>query len=233
LLQALLILQSPRKTPPQIPIVSAAPADAEHLGLVKTYAHPGGNVTGIVPYVAGLPAKQLELAREIVPEVRKIGLLGNMYDPKAPPQRDEMSNAAQKLGITVIAPEVAGPDAVPSAIQAFANERVQVVIVLETTMLLSLRKQIAPLMAARRLPAVYGYREHVEEGGLISYGVDLKAAWERLATYIDKILSGSAPGDLPVEFPTKVQMVVNLRTAKALGINISQQLLARADEVID
>jgi putative tryptophan/tyrosine transport system substrate-binding protein len=147
-----------KKATATIPIVSAALADAERLGLVQSYAHPGQNVTGIVPYVAGLPAKQLELAREIVPEARRIGLLGNMYDPKAPTQRDELSNGAQKFGITVVVPELRGPDDLGSAVQSFADERAQVVIVLQTTMLFNFRKQIAALMAAKALPAVYGYR---------------------------------------------------------------------------
>jgi putative ABC transport system substrate-binding protein len=213
-----------------IPIVSAALADAEHLGLVRTYAQPGGNVAGIVPYVAGLPAKQLELAREIVPEARKIGLLGNMYDPKASPQREEINNAAQKSGITVIVPEIGGPHDVPGAIQTLANEQVQVVIVLETTMLLSLRKQIAPFgetIAGRlRVQRACG-RGRIDQ---LRRGSE---SWQRLATYIEKILSGSAPANLPVEFPTKLLMVVNIKTAEQLGINIPQQLLARADEVIE
>ena len=222
-----------KKVTSTIPIVSGALADADHLGLVASYARPGGNVTGITPYIAGLPAKQVELAREIVPGAAKIGLLGNMNDPKAPPQRDELKDAARTLGATVVVPEVRGGEGVAAAIQELASERVDVVIVLQTTMLLSLRKQIAPLMAASRLPAIYGYREHVDEGGLIGYGVDLGWCWHRLATYVHKILNGAVPADLPVEFPPKLQMVVNVKTAKSLGITVPPILLARADEVIE
>ena len=223
-----------KKVTSTIPIVSAALADADHLGLVASYSRPGGNVTGITPYIAGLPAKQIELAREIVPGAGKIGLLANLNDPKAPPQRDELKNAAGALGATVIVPEVKGPNDVAAQMQeALVSERIDVVIVLQTTMLLSLRRQIATLMATNRLPTVYGYREHVDEGGLISYGVNLRWCWHRLATYVHKILNGAAPGELPVEFPPRLQMVVNVRAAKALGITVPPLLLARADEVIE
>jgi putative ABC transport system substrate-binding protein len=223
-----------KKTTSTIPIVSGALADADHLGLIASYSRPGGNVTGITPYIAGLPAKQIELARELVPSAaKKIGLLGNMNDPKAPPQRDELKEAARTLGLAVIIPEVRGAEGLTEAIQALARERVDVAIVLQTTMLLSLRKEIAPLMATNRLPAVYGYREHVDEGGLISYGVNLGWCWQHLATYVHKILKGASPADLPVEFPPRLQMVVNMKTANALGITISPILLARADEVIE
>jgi ABC-type uncharacterized transport system substrate-binding protein len=222
-----------KKVTSTIPIVSGALADAEHLGLVATYSRPGGNVTGITPYIAGLPAKQIEIAREVVPGGRKIGLLANLNDPKAPPQRDELRNVAEQLGAAVIVPEVLGPGEVAGAIQALASERVDVIIVLQTTMLLSQRRAIAEEVAKHRLPTVYGYREHVDEGGLISYGVNLRWCWHRLATFVHKILNGSSPAELPVEFPPRLQMVVNLKTAKALGLAVPPTLLARADEVIE
>jgi putative ABC transport system substrate-binding protein len=222
-----------KKLTSSIPIISGALADAEHLGLVANYARPGGNVTGVMPYVAGLPAKQIELVREVVPKAMKIGLLGNMYDPKAKPQRDELTEAAAKLGMAVIVPDLNGPDDIGGAIRAFASEKVDAVIVLETTMLLSSRDQIAKLMLENHIPAVYGYREHVQAGGLISYGVDLVWCWRRAATFAQKILNGTAPADLPVEFPTKIEMAINLRAARALGLSIRPTLVARADEVIE
>jgi putative ABC transport system substrate-binding protein len=216
-----------------IPIVSGALADADHLGLIASYARPGGNVTGITPYIAGLPAKQIELARELVSSATRIGVLGNMSDPKAPPQRDELKEAARKLGLTVVMGDLRGADGLAETIEALASESVDVVIVLQTTMLLSLRKPIAPLFAAKRLPAVYGYRQHVDEGGLISYGVNLGWCWQHLATYVHKILKGASPADLPVEFPPRLQMVVNMKTAHALGMTVPSILLARADELIE
>jgi putative ABC transport system substrate-binding protein len=221
-----------KKVTATIPIVCPVLADAVHLGLSASYARPEGNVTGIMPYVAGLPGKQMELAREVVPNAGKVGLLGNMNDPKVPPQQQELEDAGRALGVTVVVPEVHGPDDLGGAIQALVSDRVDVVIVLQTTMLMSERRQIASLMAAHRLPAIYGYREHVNDGGLISYGVDLPWCFRRAATFVHKILHGTAPGDVPVEFPTKLVIVVNLKVAKALGLTISPTLLIQADEVI-
>jgi len=215
-----------------IPIVSWALADAVHLGLVASYAHPGGNVTGITPYVDGLPAKQMELARAVVPGAGKVGLLGNMNDPKAPPQRQEIEDAARSLEVTVIVPELRNPEDLDGALRLLAGERVDVVIVLQTTMTLSEGWHIAALAIAHRLPTVFGYRENVDAGGLISYGVDQRWCSRRAAAYVHKILHGTAPGDLPVEFPTKLIMVVNLKTAKALGLTMPPALLFQADEVI-
>jgi putative ABC transport system substrate-binding protein len=216
-----------------IPIVSGALADAIHLGLVISFARPGGNVTGVTPYVDGLPAKQMELAREVVPNAAKIGLLGNWNDPKAQPQRQELEDVGGKLKLMIVAPDVRGPNDVDSAVQALAAERVDVVIVMQTAMILGERQKIASLFATQRLPAVYGYREHVDAGGLISYGVDLAWCWHRAAEFVAKILKGAAPGDLPLEFPTKLEMVVNIKSAKALGLTLAPAILARADEVIE
>jgi putative ABC transport system substrate-binding protein len=216
-----------------IPIVSGALADAERLGLVVSYSRPGGNVTGIMPYIAGLPSKQIELGREIVPRAVKIGLLGNANDPKVEPQLAELKDTARALGLMTVIPEINSSEDVGGGIRSLANERVDVVIVLESTMLLSLRRQIAQLMAENRLPAVYGYRLHVEEGGLISYGVDLLWCWRRVATYVHKILNGASPADLPVEFPPRMQLVVNLKAATSLGLTIPPMLLGRADEVVE
>jgi putative ABC transport system substrate-binding protein len=216
-----------------IPIVTPALADAVHLGLVASEARPQGNVTGITPYVAGLPAKQIELAREVVPHARKIGVLGDINDPKAAPQWLELQDAGRALGIDVIAAEARTPNDLAGAFQALADQRPDAVIVLQTSMLLSERRKIAELEATTRLPVIYGYREHVVDGGLISYGVDLRDCFRRSAVYVVKILNGTAPGDLPVEFPTKVELIINLKTARALGIEIPPTLLTRADEVIE
>jgi putative ABC transport system substrate-binding protein len=222
-----------RKATATIPIVSAALADPVNLGLVASIARPGGNVTGIMPYVDGLPAKQIELAREIVPGARRVGILGNLNDPKAPPQLHELEEAARALKVEVFVPALRTPDDLDGAITALANERVDVVIALQTVMMVGERREIAALIAAKRLPTVYGYREHVDAGGLISYGVDLNWCGRRAATFVHKILTGTAPGDLPVEFPTQIELVINLKTAKTLGVTIPPGVLARADEVIE
>jgi putative ABC transport system substrate-binding protein len=216
-----------------IPIVCPALADAAHLGLIASEARPGGNVTGIEPYVAGLPAKQMELAREIVPGATRVALLTDLEDPKAPPQVQELEAAARTLEVKITAADASRPDKIAGAFQALASERADVVIVLQTSMLLSQSRQIAELALAKRLPTVYGYREHVAAGGLVSYGVDLRWCYHRGAYFVDKILHATAPGDLPVEFPTQMVLAINLKTAGALGITVPPMLLARVDEVIE
>ena len=183
--------------------------------------------------VAGLPAKQMELAREVVPGAAHIGVLANSSDPKAPPQLQELKTAAQELGVKVAVADVRTPADLDGAFEVLAQQHIDVLIVLQTVVLLFERRRIAALTAAARLPAVYGYREHVDDGGLISYGVDLRACFRRGAYYAQKILSGVAPSDLPVEFPTKLELVINLKTANALGFKMPPTLLARADEVIE
>jgi putative tryptophan/tyrosine transport system substrate-binding protein len=222
-----------KKATATIPIVTPALADAVHLGLVASEARPGGNVTGIEPYVAGLPGKQMEFAREVVTGAARIGVLSNLSDAKAPPQLQELQAAGQKLGVKLAVADARTPDDLDGAFQVLAQQRIDVLIVLQTSMLLAERRRIAELAAATRLPTIYGYREHVDDGGLISYGVDLRACFRRGAYYVHRILSGVAPGELPVEFPTKLEMVINLKTARALGLEMPPVLLVRADEVIE
>ena len=222
-----------RKETRAIPIVSPALADAVHLGLIASEARPAGNVTGIEPYVAGLPAKQMELAREIVPRARIVGLLTNLQDPKAPPQAQELEAAARALQVKIVSSDASRPDEIESALEVLASRRVDVVIVLQTSMLVGKTQQIAATAVAKQLPTVYGYRDYVIAGGVVSYGVDLRWCFRRAAYFVDKILRGAAPGDLPVEFPTQMVLAVNLKTAKALGLDVPATLLARADEVIE
>jgi putative tryptophan/tyrosine transport system substrate-binding protein len=177
--------------------------------------------------VAGLPAKQLEVAREIVPEARTLGLLTNLVDPKAPPQLKEIEAASQGIE------DANHPNEVEGALQFLAEQKAEVVIVLQTSMLISQTVPIAESAIAKRLPTVYGYREHVVDGGLISYGVDLRWCYQRAAALVVKILNGTPPGDIPVEFPTSVMLSINVRTAKFLGLTVPPSLLARADEVIE
>jgi putative ABC transport system substrate-binding protein len=216
-----------------IPIVVPVLADPIGLGLIESEARPGGNLTGIAPYVKGLPAKQVELAREIVPDASRIGLVDDVTDPKAYMQRPEIEAAGQALSIEIIPAEVRSKDNIAAAYEKLATERVQAVIVEQSTMLYNAAKELAQAAMAKRLPSVYGYREHVVAGGLISYGINVKWCFHRSAYYIDKILKGAKPSELPVEFPTKLELVMNLKTAKALGIEVPPTLLARADEVIE
>jgi putative ABC transport system substrate-binding protein len=216
-----------------IPIVVPVLADPISLGLIESERRPGGNVTGIAPYVNGLPAKQLELAREIVPGATRIGLLDDVTDPKAHPQRQEIEAAGQALKVRIVTVEARTGDDIEPAYEALVSERVEVVIVEQSNMLLDARRQIAQAAATRKLPSVYGYREHVLAGGLVSYGVNLKSCFHHAAYYVDRILKGAKPADLPVEFPTRVELIINLKAAKTLGLEVPPTLLARADEVIE
>ena len=216
-----------------IPIVSATLADAVHLGLIANEARPTGNVTGIEPYVPGLPAKQIEFAREIMPGASKVGLLTNLLDPKAPPQAQELLAAGRGLEVEVTSSDANRPEEIENALETLANRHVDIVIVLQTSMLLGNSQQIAASALVKRLPTVYGYRAHTVAGGLASYGVDLEWCWPRAASFVDKILHGARPDDLPVEFPTNMLLAINLKTAKALGLTVPSSLLVRADEVIE
>ena len=222
-----------RKATSTIPIVTPALADAVHLGLIASEARPGGNVTGIEPYVAGLPAKQIEFAREIVPGASKVGLLTILKDPKAPAQAQELEASARAAKINIVSVDANRPEDLDGALRILSDEHVDVVIVLQTSMLLAYGRQIAVSALEKRIPTVYGYREHVVAGGLISYGVDLRWCYHRGAYFVDKILRGIAPGNLPIEFPTQMFLAVNLKTARALGIEVPPALLARADEVME
>jgi putative ABC transport system substrate-binding protein len=216
-----------------IPIVVPALGNPVALGLIETYAHPGGNVTGIMPYVPGLPAKQLELAREIVPSALKTGIVNDPIDAKAIAQWDEIEATAAKLEIKIVGADVRKPEDIELAFQKFEAEHVEVAIVLQSNLLYLERARIAATAAATRLPAVYGYRVHVETGGLISYGVDLHACLHRAATYVYKILNGARAADLPVELPTKLELAINMKAAEALGITFPTAILLRADHVIE
>jgi putative tryptophan/tyrosine transport system substrate-binding protein len=154
-------------------------------------------------------------------------------DPKAHPQRQEIEATARTLEIEIVPAEVRTAADLDAAYQALTSTGVQAVVVEQSGMLLLARKPIAQAAASKRLPTVYGYREHVEAGGLLSYGVNLDWCNHRAAYYVDKILKGAKPSDLPIEFPTNIEVVINLKTAKALGLQISPMLLTRADEVIE
>jgi putative ABC transport system substrate-binding protein len=222
-----------KKATSTIPIVCPALADAVDLGLIASEARPGGNVTGIEPYIGGLHAKQIELARELLPNAARIGLLTNDADPKGPPQVPEFKAAAQAMGLQIVSANADRAEDIETALQTLADEKIDLVIVLQTTMMLINRSAIAKSALQKRLPTVYGYREHVGEGGLVSYGVDLRWCVRRAAYFAVQILRGAAPRDLPIEFPTSMWLAANQQTAKALGITIPPTLLARADEVIE
>jgi ABC-type uncharacterized transport system substrate-binding protein len=216
-----------------IPIVCALLDDPVGLGLIRSDAKPGGNVTGLLSSLPGLPAKQLELARDLIPGAARIGLLVNPTNVSDLSQRRETEAAAAAMAVEVIPVETRTPEDLDQVFPALARKRVDVVIVLRDPLFFTQRRTLAAAALASRLPTIYAFREPVDDGGLISYGISISQNFRRAADYVVKILKGAKPGDLPVEFPTKLEFVINLPTAKALGLTVPPNLLARADEVIE
>src|SRR5262245_9883990 len=168
-----------------------------------------------------------------LPAARKIGIVNDTSDIKATPQWDEINAVASKFEVTIVGADARKPENIDPTFRKFKAEGVDVVIVLQASSLILDRTQIAIAAAATRLPTVFGYREHAETGGLISYGVNLEYCFRRAASYVHRILKGTSVADLPIEFPTKLELIINVRTAKTLGVEIPPTLLARADEVIE
>lgn len=214
-----------------IPIVCPLLANPIGFGLIESDARPGGNVTGVLFRAPGLAGKQVELALQLVPGLTRLGFIVNVATGVII-DRQELEETCKKLGITAVPAEVRTPDDLNGAYRAIADARVEAIVVLVDGMFFQERERMAALAAELRLPAVYGFRTHVDAGGLVSYGVNLDENFYRCATYVSKILKGARPGDLPVEFPTKLELIVNNAAAKALGLAIPPSVLVRADEVI-
>jgi len=215
-----------------IPIVMTT-GDPVGSGLVSSLARPGGNVTGASSLASGVVEKQLELLQEIASRVPRVAILWNPDNPFHATHVREAESAASKLGLHAQSVEARGPKDLDDAFLAMERVRAGALLLLSDAVFLQHRAMIADLAAKRRLPAMYARREHVEAGGLIGYGVDRRALYRRLAVYVDKILKGAKPGDLPIEQPTKFELVINLKTAKALDLTIPPSLLLRADQVIE
>jgi putative ABC transport system substrate-binding protein len=218
-----------------IPIVMiAGSADPVGLRFIASLARPGGNVTGL-SYSVGpdIASKGLELLKEAVPKVRRVAILSNPANPVQPLFTRELKAAAGALGVQLQLLEARGPDEFDGAFAAMTKERVGALLVVADSMFIFHRARLADLAAKSRLPAAFGNRADVEAGGLMSYGPSLRDLWRRAATYVDKILKGAKPADLPVEQPTKFELVVNLKTARSLGLTIPPSILARADQVIE
>ncbi|WMT75405.1 ABC transporter substrate-binding protein [Bradyrhizobium sp. Ash2021] len=221
-----------RRLTQTIPIVCPLLANPIELGLIASMSRPGGNVTGLMSRIDDLVGKQLELAAQLVPALVRVGLILNAVGDFTM-DRQRLEIGAKRLGIKLVSAEVREPNDLDTAFQLLSNEHVQAVVVLAGAMLFQERKRVAALAATAWLPAVYGFRDHVDAGGLISYGVNYAENFRAAANYVVKILKGAKPADLPVEFPSKLELVINLKTAKALGLEIPPTLLARADAVIE
>ena len=215
-----------------IPIVMTTVVDPVATGLLASLGRPGGNVTGLSLMAPELLGKQLQLLKGLVPKVSRVAVLGNPANASYGPQLREAEVGARTLGVQLQPVEARGRTDLDGAFAAMTRERAGAVIVLVDGMLIDNRTWIARLAEKSRLPAVYGLREHAEAGGLMFYGANPVDLNRRAGIFVDKILKGAKPGDLPVEQPTKFELVINLKTAKALGLTIPPSLLSRADEVI-
>ena len=216
-----------------LPIVCPTLSEALLPELAASYARPGGNVTGIAVVVEDVTGKQLELATEILPGLVRIGFLSNPAGASMQLFARKIDGDARARGIKVSTEEARTPDDLESAFDHLAKQQVEAVIVPANALFLNQHIRIAQLALANRLPTIFPERADVESGGLASYGVDQRETYGRAASYVDRILKGAKPGDLPIEFPTKLELVVNLKTAKALGLEVPPSVLARADEVIE
>jgi len=215
-----------------IPIVMAAAGDPLGSGLVASLAQPGGNVTGMSLMAPDLGGKRLDLLKEVLPRVSRVAVLWNAANPYAALVFKETEAAGQTLGIEVQSLEVRGPDDFDGAFEAARRQHLDALVTVEDPLTFTYRELIADFAARHQLPSLHGLREYVAVGGLMSYGADLTDLFRRAAGYVDKIFKGAKPADLPVQQPTKFELVINLKTAKALGLSIPTTLLATADEVI-
>ncbi len=215
-----------------IPIVMAVAGDPVGTGLVASLARPGGNVTGSSQIAPELGGKRLQLLKGVVPQASRVAILWNPTNPAAALVVRETEVAARTLGVQLQPLEIRAPEDIDRAFAAAIRGRASALTVVEDPLVLSHRARIVALAAKSRLPAIYPFREVVEAGGLMSYAANLSDLFRRAATYVDKTLKGAKPADLPVEQPTLFELVINLKTAKALGLTIPRSVLIRADQVI-
>ena len=224
--------RSAKQATATIPIVMSYDDDPVGNGFVASLARPGGNITGLATLAPEISGKQLELLREIVPKLSRVAVLGNATRPGSPQALREINLAADAFGVHLQYLEVGGPKDIEIAFRAASKERADAVLVMQTPVLISQRRQVAALAVKSRLPIIYGRPEYVEDGGLMSYATSFTDLSRRSAIYVDKILKGAKPADLPVEQPKKFEFIINLKAAKQIGLTIPPSVLARADRVI-
>ena len=226
-------IQAAKQATETIPIVMGAVADPVATGFVASLPRPGGNITGLSLMHSDLVGKQLELLKEVLPKVSRVALLGNPANPNYASLVRHGQDAARALDIRLQPLEARNSSEIDSAFAAITMERAGAVIVLADGVLVNNRTRIADHAVRRRLPTVFGLSEFAEAGGLLTYGPSLANVFRQAATYVDKILKGAKPADLPIEQSTKFDLLINLKTAKALGLTIPPSLLARADHIIE
>jgi putative ABC transport system substrate-binding protein len=212
-------------------VVFAGVIDPVDSGIVAGLSRPGGNITGTSHMSIDLATKRVELAKELVPKLSRLGVLGDPAHPSYASQMRAIEAGARSPDVQVEGIGVHGPNDFESAFKA--SRRNQALIQLDDPLLSTHRAALARLAIASRLPVVYGFREHVDAGGLVSYGPNFRELYRRAAVFVDRILKGAKPEDLPVEQPTAFELVINLRTAKEIGLTVPQSLLQRADQIIE
>jgi putative tryptophan/tyrosine transport system substrate-binding protein len=215
-----------------IPIVMAFDNDPVGNGFVASLARPGGNITGLSTYYPEITGKQLELLKEIVPNLSRVAVLGTSTVPGNKQTLKETELAARAFGVKLQYLEIQNPQDIENVFRAASKGRAGAVLVLSSPVATSQRAQIAEIAAKSRLPAIYPQSDHIDAGGLLFYGPSIADLYRRAATYVDKILKGAKPADLPVEQPKKFELVINLKAAKQIGLTIPPNVLARADKVI-
>jgi putative ABC transport system substrate-binding protein len=216
-----------------IPIVMAAIGEPVGTGMVVSLARPGGNVTGLSAFVNELVAKRVEIMREIVPKISRMAMIDNMGNASVPPQWDEMRRATLALGIQPQLYDVRKPEGIGAAFDAAIAQHADALTVGNDSVFIAGRLQVVELAGKHHLPAIYASREFVDAGGLLSYAAHYPDLYRRAASYVDKIFKGAKAGNLPVEQPTKLELVINIKAAKALGLDVPFHLQQRADEMIE
>jgi putative tryptophan/tyrosine transport system substrate-binding protein len=214
-----------------IPVVMATMGDPH--AIVASFAHPGGNITGVTTFSTELTGKRIELLKELIPRLSRVALLHNMGNPAAPPEWEETKTAARSLGVQAELLDVRSQGDLGRAFELAIRQNVDALVIGHDGLTQMHQQTIVDLVARKRLPAAYPAREFVEAGGLIAYSVNYPDLYVRIASFVDKIFKGAKPSDLPVEQPTKFELVINLKTAKVLGLTIPPLLLLRADQVIE
>jgi putative ABC transport system substrate-binding protein len=224
--------RSAKQATATIPIVMAYDDDPVGSGFVTSLARPGGNITGLSTLAPEISGKQLELLKEVVPKVSRVAVLGNAIQPGNPQALREINLVADAFGVQLQYLEIQAPKDIETAFQAASKGRADAILVMASPITFSQRRQVADLAVKVRLPTIYSRPEYVEDGGLVFYGVSYTDLFRRAATYVDKILKGTKPNELPVEQPKKFEFIINLKAANQIGLTIPPNVLVRADKVI-
>jgi len=226
-------IRAAKQATDKIPIVMTLAADPVGSGLVPSLAHPGGNVTGMSALAADMASKRVELLKEVVPRAARVVVLWNSNNQSKVVEWKDTEIAARAVGLTLRSVEVRAPQELNGAFTATLREKPDALITFTESLTLAFRQQIGSFALSNRLPMISELREFAVEGGLAAYGTSRPDLWRRSASYVDKIMRGANPGDLPVEQPTRFELVINLKTARALGLDVAPTMLTRADEVIE